>query len=103
MNAVAQTSPVAVSILDREYLVACTAEERAGLIAAAAYLDGKMREVRNAARSATVDRVAVLAALNITHELLELKHKSSESDHAYGDALGALRARLDGALEALAR
>ena len=56
MNAVA--SPVSVSILDREYQVACPPDERPGLIAAAAYLDGKMREVRNAARSATADRIA---------------------------------------------
>ena len=56
MNAVA--SPVSVSILDREYQIACPPEERPGLIAAAAFLDGKMREVRNAAR---ILREAVLA------------------------------------------
>jgi cell division protein ZapA len=66
---------VTVSILDREYVVGCTEAERAGLIAAASYLDGKMREVRNAARTASVDRIAVLAALNIAHELLRRRKR----------------------------
>ena len=57
------SEPIAVSILDREFLVACTAEERPGLIAAAAMVDGRMREIRNNARSASADRIAVMAAL----------------------------------------
>jgi cell division protein ZapA len=93
MNAVA--SPVSVSILDREYQIACPPDERPGLIAAAAYLDGKMREVRNGARSATADRIAVLAALNVVHELLELKRDSTQADSAVGDDLMSLRSRLD--------
>ena len=44
--------PVSVSILDREFLIGCTPDERAGLIAAASLLDGKMREIRGGARAA---------------------------------------------------
>lgn len=93
---------VTVSILDREFVVACTSEERAGLIAAASFLDGRMREVRNAARTASVDRVAVLAALNIAHELLTHKHTSDRFDATIGDELDALRGRIDAALTGLA-
>jgi cell division protein ZapA len=93
--------PVTVSILDRDYLVACTPEERAGLIAAAALLDGRMRELRNAARSATLDRIAVLAALNLAHELQLQSQSNSSSDGAVEQQLAALRGRLDGALVAL--
>lgn len=100
MNASAP-QPVTVSILDRDYLVACTPEERAGLIAAAALLDGRMRELRNAARSATLDRIAVLAALNLAHELQLQSQSNSSSDGAVEQQLAALRGRLDGALVAL--
>lgn len=93
--------PVAVSIMDREYMISCTAEERPGLIAAAAVLDGRMREIRNAARSATLDRIAVLAALNVTHELLAGKQSSALHDGALSEEIVALKLRLDHAMESL--
>ncbi|HZP66836.1 MAG TPA: cell division protein ZapA [Rudaea sp.] len=93
-------APVAVSILDREFLIGCTPEERSGLIAAAAYLDGKMREVRNAARSAGVDRIAVMAALNIAHELMQLRQRSESEAGNLAQHLQKLRAKLDGVLAA---
>jgi cell division protein ZapA len=96
------SEPVAVHILDREYLVACTPEERAGLMAAASLLDGKMREIRSSARSAGLDRIAVMAALNLAHELIGLRQNASQTDSALGDEVGALKHRLDVALAALA-
>jgi len=96
----AADAPVAVSILDREFLVSCTPEERPGLIAAAAYLDGKMREIRNASRAAGVDRIAVMAALNIAHELMQLKQRGESDSSALAQHLHMLRAKLDGALAA---
>ena len=95
MNA-AIAQPVTVSILDREYMIACTAEERAGLIAAAAFLDGRMREVRNNARTATVDRIAVLAALNVAHELLELKNRAERADGNVADEIKGRRGEMGG-------
>lgn len=91
-------TPVSVSILDREFLIGCTAEERPGLIAAAAYLDGKMREIRNASRSAGVDRIAVMAALNIAHELMQAKQRSEFDTGALAQHLHTLRTKLDGVL-----
>jgi cell division protein ZapA len=95
--------PIAVSILDREFLVACTPEERPGLIAAAAMVDGRMREIRNNARSASADRIAVMAALNIAHELLQLKQAATQADSAVGGELDALKHRLDALLATHAR
>ena len=89
---------VAVNILDREFLVGCTAEERPGLIAAAAYLDGKMREVRNASRAAGAERVAVMAALNIAHELMQLRQRGESDTGVLAQHLQVLRAKLDGVL-----
>ena len=90
--------PVTVHILDREYLIACTPDERDGLLAAASYLDGKMREVRAAARAPGAERIAVLAALNIAHELVTLKqHKQSEAS-MISQHMQALKIKLDSAL-----
>ena len=94
----ADNNPVAVSILDREFLIGCTPEERPGLIAAAAYLDGKMREIRNASRAAGVDRIAVMAALNIAHELIALRQRGESDAGALAQHLQMLRTKLDGVL-----
>ncbi len=96
-------TPVAVSILDREFLIGCTPQERPGLIAAAAYLDGRMREIRDASRAQGVDRIAVMAALNIAHELIQLKQGSEADAGMLAQHLQMLRAKLDGALAAPVR
>ncbi len=93
-----EATPVTVNILDREFLIGCTPEERPGLIAAANYLDGKMREVRGASRMQSVDRIAVLAALNMAHELLQAKNQSESQSNVVAQQLQALRAKLDAAL-----
>lgn len=90
--------PVAVRLLDKEYLVACTAQERPGLLAAASLLDGKMREVRNAARNASLDRIAVLAALNLAHELQQQQTQTHNHEGALSKEVGQLRAKLDAAM-----
>ena len=92
--------PVKVNILDREFLIACTPEERAGLLDAARYLDGKMREMRNNARTATLDRIAILAALNICHELLAERQRESSDAARLTERLQALNAKLERAFAA---
>lgn len=95
-----EATPVTVSILDREFLIGCTPEERAGLLAAASYLDGKMREVRGASRTQSIDRIAVLAALNMAHELLQARNDSESRTNVVAQQLQVLRAKLDAALAA---
>ena len=68
---------VKVQILDRDYQLVCKEEERNDLIAAARYLDDKMREMRARGGVAGTDRLAVVAALNIAHELLTLRGEQS--------------------------
>jgi cell division protein ZapA len=65
-----------VSILGREYRVACKESERDELTRAVQYLDRRMREIRDAGKIAGTERIAVMAALNITHELLAVKSGS---------------------------
>ncbi len=62
---------VIVKILDKEYQVACPAEEQAGLLEAARYLDQQMRNIRSSGKIIGLERIAVMAALNISYELRE--------------------------------
>lgn len=64
------SNSVTVQILDKEYSIICPQEERNNLVSAARYLDGKMREIRSSGKVIGADRIAVMAALNITHDLL---------------------------------
>lgn len=66
-----QPQTVTVQILDKDYPIACPPQQRANLENAARYLDGKMREIRNSGKVIGAERIAVLAALNIAHELLQ--------------------------------
>lgn len=64
---------IEVSILDRKFRIACAEEEEAGLRQAVEYLDRKMREIRDAGKVTGHERVAIMAALNIAHELLTMR------------------------------
>jgi cell division protein ZapA len=75
--------PISVSILDKDYKVACPSGEQPALLASAEYLDSKMREVRDSGNVMGSERVAVITALNITNDLL----KSSLVDKALGEKL----------------
>ena len=87
--------PVNITLLDREYTVGCGPDELESLLSAAKLLDSKMREVRGGNRMAALDRVAVLAALNLAHELQLLRKQSEGSDRELTRVLGDLNRRLD--------
>lgn len=72
------TLAITVTILDRDYQIACTHEEKESLLAAARYLDQKMREIRDRGNVIGIDRIAVMAALNIAHDFLQLKPLEEE-------------------------
>jgi cell division protein ZapA len=62
-----------VNILGRSYKIACEDGERDALMQAVAYIDGKMGEIKKAGKVSGTDRIAVMAALNIAHELLSMR------------------------------
>lgn len=66
-------SGVQINILGKEYSVACPEEKREELISAASFLDQNMREIQQSGAVLGTERVAVMAALNITHDLLSLR------------------------------
>lgn len=90
------SDPVNVKILDREFTVGVEPDERESLMAAAHLLDARMREIRGSNRMAALDRVAVLTALNLAHELLQLKQAAEQRDLALNRTLGDLNRKLDG-------
>jgi len=92
------SEPVNIRILDREYTIGVEPDARDSLMAAAKLLDGKMREVRGANRMAAVDRIAVLAALNLAHELQQLREAGDGDTREVSRTLDALRRKLDSVL-----
>ncbi len=91
--------PVNIRVLDREYTIGVEADGRDSLMAAARLLDNKMREVRGANRMAAVDRIAVLAALNLAHELQQLRDSGGQHDRELSHTLAELQRKLDGCLD----
>lgn len=91
--------PISIHLLDREYTVGCIAEERDSLLAAAKMLDSKMREIRGGNRMAALDRVAVLAALNLAHDLQQLREETSRHDEDLSRSLSQMSRKIDGLFE----
>ncbi len=94
------SEPVSIRVLDREYTVGVSAEERDGLVAAARLLDARMRELRGNNRMVAVDRIAVLAALNLAHEVQQLRQERDAQQRELSATLDTLNRRLDGLLGA---
>ena len=91
-------SRVSVRLLDREYQVACQAEERSDLLDSAEYLDGKMREIRDSGKVVGLDRIAVIAALNLANELIKVRKNGTVVEGDLGARLKSLRERVETAL-----
>ncbi len=97
---------VSVTILDKEYRVACPEDQAADLAAAASYLDNQMRAIRDSGKVIGLERIAVMAALNISYDLL----RAGRGEEAAGDlpddgsldtAFRGLNRKLDKALHEL--
>lgn len=74
-----ESASVVVHLLDKEYRVACAPEEKESLLRAARFLDDKMREVKEA-NVIGLERIAVMTALNLAHELLQANGQLSASN-----------------------
>jgi cell division protein ZapA len=91
---------VTISILGREYQIACPAEEEESLRRSARYLDTQMEQVRTRGASLGYDKIAVIAALNITHEFLKKTTEASSTETASLREIKQLEKKIDGALQA---
>lgn len=95
-----EPTPVTVRILDKDYLIACQAEEKDGLLASARHVDERMREIRKGGRVIGTDRIAVMAALNLAYELLQKGEKEGPLDTTAVQRLAAIQGRIASALGA---
>lgn len=93
------SNTVTVKILDKEYRVACPPDEVDSLTASARFLGGRMAEIRTSGKVVGLDRIAVMAALNITHEFLNQSSVSSEEKSVVSQGLNRLNERVSQALE----
>lgn len=91
------TAPVTVRILDREYQIACREDERADLQAAAELVHERMRETRGKGKVIGTDRIAVMTALNIAHEMLALRELEGACERV-DERTRALQDRIEAAL-----
>jgi cell division protein ZapA len=89
---------IEVTLLGRAYRVACEDDEREALMQAVAYLDGKLNEIRQSGKVTGSERIAVMAALNIAHELLSTKLGNGFDIGQAKRRIAAIEARLDAAL-----
>jgi len=89
---------VSVRILEKEYQVACPIEERSALLDAAELLNSKMREIRDGGNVVGLDRIAVMAALNLANELLQSKVRDGSSESGLTGKIRQLRERVESAL-----
>lgn len=90
--------PVTVQILEKQYLVACKDEERDELLASAELLNSKMREIRDSGKVIGVDRIAVMAALNLAHELVRDQGRKFDYQHSMSTRIQDLQQKIETAL-----
>ena len=91
---------VSVTILDKEYQVACGPEEKQALVTAAADLDSRMRAVRRTGGIVGLDRIAVMVALNLCHELHQAQAElNTRSEAIAPEALERILKKIEGALD----
>ncbi|MCI0732502.1 MAG: cell division protein ZapA [Methylococcaceae bacterium] len=92
-------TPVSIQVLGKEYRIACADEERDDLLESARYLDQKMREIRDTGRVVGLDRIAVMAALNIANELAQSNRKNNASSRELCDRLVRIQERIGAVLD----
>jgi len=90
---------VSVRILEKEYHITCPFEERSDLLDSAEFLNSKMREIRDSGKVVGLDRIAVIAALNMANELIRFRNRDSNLETDVGGRLRILRERVESALE----
>ena len=89
---------VTIKVLDKDYRIACPPHEQEGLMASARLLDGRMREIRQTGRVIGSDRIAVLAALNLAHELVQIQRGQGGQDTETTRRLSQIQERVAAAL-----
>ena len=93
-----EAKPTSITILDKEYLIACSDEERDLLNDAARLLNERMQEVKTSGKIIGSERIAVLAALNIAHEMLAYKNENEGYTSNIDGIIRRIQGKIDNAL-----
>jgi len=91
--------PVSLTIMGKEYKIACAPEEQSDLIKSAGQLDAQMRQMRDSGRVAGADRIAVMAALNLAHELQLMKSQNAALHKTLSECLTKMTHKIENVLE----
>jgi len=91
---------IQVTILDRTLRIACKEDEQEDLLKAVEYLDAKMREIRNSGKVIGGERIAILAVLNIAHELLSIRVGAGFDIGEFKRRMQSMAAAIDEAMSA---
>lgn len=90
---------VSVKILEKEYQFSCPAEERKSLLDSAEMLNAKMREIRDSGKVVGLDRIAVMAALNMANDLISAKSRGEVIEGSAKGKIIEMRERIESALQ----
>ncbi len=90
---------VSVRILEKEYFVACPYEERSALLDSAEFLNARMREIRDSGKVVGLDRIAVMVALNLANELMQLREREAKLQNELAGRVRTMRERVENTLE----
>ncbi len=93
-----EQSTLTVNILDREFRVNCPKSEQQHLINSASSLDKRMREIRDTGRVIGVDRIAIMAALNLSSELLSVEEGNSDTVEKVNQSIGRMQEKIQQSL-----
>lgn len=94
-----EMTQISVRILDKDYLIACPAEEKEALIESAHIMEDKVREIRQSGKVIGAERIAVMAAINLAHELLQYRHSNSDHDRDISLRLRHIQEKIESVLE----
>ena len=92
------SNAVKITILDKDYLVSCTDDEKDALDASVKHLSQKMSEIRSSGKVVGIDRIAVMAGLNLAHEAIQSGTVKSSAEDSVGARLSELNTRIEDAL-----
>jgi cell division protein ZapA len=90
---------VSVRILEKEYQFACAVDERAALLDSAEFLNSEMKKIRDSGKVIGLDRIAVMAALNMANELLKGRTRDTSVEGDVVHRIRLLRERVEATLE----
>lgn len=92
---------VSLTILGKEYKIMCSEDEQTDLVNSALELDEQMREIRHTGKVSGAERVAVLAALNLTHELIQSRQNSTPVTSSFNKQLNKMYLKIETALKSV--